>query len=80
MKDEELIDIVKKYVECFQLTIKEDTTSFKIYGSTLVGCLTKKEKKYFRYWSDRKWCECKTADLLSAILENIPLHENVHVL
>ena len=80
MKDEELIEIVRKYTEHFKLTIKEDTTSFKIYGSTIVGCLTKKEKKYFRYWSDRKWCECKTTDLMISILENMPLHESVHVL
>ena len=80
MKDEELIEIVRKYADYFKLTIKEDATSFKVYGSTLAGCLTKKEKKYFRYWSNYQWHECKTSDLMIAVLEEIPIHECGNVL
>ena len=80
MKDDELIEIVRKYTEYFKLTLSEDSKSLKVYDSALVGYLAKEDKKYFRYWGDRKWRECKTTDLMIAIVENIPLHESGNVL
>jgi len=68
-------DYLNLYAYTFNL--KPVDTKYRVVlleGADIVGYMHKSKPKYFNYKNSNTWRQCKTSDLVTAVLNNIPAH------
>lgn len=68
--------IIKKYADTFKLKKVVSKKQIKFYNNQeLVAKIDTNNFKILNYKSVGKWKKCKTSEMMSMILNNIPAHE-----